>query len=307
VLNILGGAASLFVATVMYFTLFRTGPDMEGHGLAMLFVALYGLIGVLYLATGVGLLRLDPWARTLQIVLAGLLLLGIPCGTIIGILILVYLLKPEVKTLFSGIPPQRLPPEHVAQVERLSQGSAAMVAIVAVVLIVGGIIFAGIVAAIAIPSFLRARVAANESAAIGDLRTVVSAQASYSTANNGYPDQMECLAQPSQCIPAYPPDGPVFLDFSLLATERRGYEFRFVPGPPAPGDIARRGQVSPSSLDGWAYVALPVTPGETGVRSFCADMSGTLCYVPDGSPPDVSSGACPISGESAPASCIPVN
>ena len=47
----------------------------------------------------------------------------------------------------------------------------------------------GIIAAIAIPSLLRARVSANESATIGDIRTVISAQAAYQSANGGWYDE----------------------------------------------------------------------------------------------------------------------
>ncbi|MFN0120606.1 MAG: prepilin-type N-terminal cleavage/methylation domain-containing protein [Blastocatellia bacterium] len=44
----------------------------------------------------------------------------------------------------------------------------------------------GIIAAIAIPNLLNARQSANESAAIGTLRTIASAQSSYVSANNDY-------------------------------------------------------------------------------------------------------------------------
>ena len=71
--------------------------------------------------------------------------------------------------------------------------------------------------------------------------------------------------------------------------------------------MLQRGQVSPTSLGGWAYVAVPIQPGQTGVRSFCADMSGQLCDVPDGSAPDASSGACPVSPERTPGGCVPNN
>ena len=304
VLNILGGVTLLGVAAITV-ALLGTGPEMEGLGVAAVLFAAYALVALLQLATGVGLLRLDPWARTLQIVLAGIGLLGVPCGTIVSILVLVYMLKPEVKTLFSGVSPQRLPPEQVARVEQLSQGSGAVVAIVAVVVIVGGVVFAGIVAAIAIPSLLRARVAANESAAIGDLRTVVSAQTSYSMANQGFPDQLECLARPAQCIPGLAATSPVFLEEGFLTPRRRGYEFRLVPGPPPGPEVTQRGQVSPTSIGSWAYVAVPIQPGQTGVRSFCADVSGVVCYVPDGSPPSAGNGACPVSDGSTRGGCIP--
>src|SRR5262245_7054409 len=52
----------------------------------------------------------------------------------------------------------------------------------------------GIIAAIAIPSLLRARVSANEAATIGDTRTVISSQAAYASANAGFYDKaLSCL------------------------------------------------------------------------------------------------------------------
>src|SRR5689334_8779180 len=75
----------------------------------------------------------------------------------------------------------------------------------------------GIIAAIAIPSLLRARVASNEAGAIGDLRTVVSAQAAYASANSGYYEtNFDCLVNPTgACIPSYPVGAPTFLDSQL--------------------------------------------------------------------------------------------
>ena len=70
----------------------------------------------------------------------------------------------------------------------------------------------GIIAAIAIPSLLRARVSANESATIGDIRTVISAEAAYQSANSGFYDRLTCLATPAGCIPGYPATAPTFLD-----------------------------------------------------------------------------------------------
>ena len=43
-----------------------------------------------------------------------------------------------------------------------------------------------IIAAIAIPALLRSRLSANESATVGDVRTVLSAQAAYHSANGGF-------------------------------------------------------------------------------------------------------------------------
>jgi type IV pilus assembly protein PilA len=296
VLNLLAGTFVLLGGAAMAFVLFAAGTPAapaENRAVVAVLLAAYAIIGSLQIATGVGLLRLQPWGRTLQIIGATLGLLGIPCGTIISIVILIYMLKPEVRTLFSGVSPRRLPPEEVARVEALSQGSAVAVVIGVVVVGIMAVAMIGIVAAIAIPSLLRARVSANEAATIGDLRTVVSAQAAYSSANNGFPDRLECLAAPTTCIPGYSAGSPVFLDPALLASPRHGYRFQFVPGPQVQDEIRQQGQVSPSSLQGWACLAVPVQPGQTGVRAFCAEMSGVICMSPSGALSEVTDGTCP--------------
>jgi type II secretory pathway pseudopilin PulG len=292
VLNVVGGVFALAAAAFM--AIGGLSSMKEGGAVMAVFGAVYGVVGIVQTATGVGLLGLKPWARSLQIGLAVIGLLGIPCGTIIGILILVYMLKPEVKLLFSGASPQELAPEEREMVERLGQSSGAMVALVAVLVALVGIAVVGIIAAIAIPSLLRARVSANEAATVGDLRTMVSAQAAYASANAGFPDKLECLARPVDCIPGYPPAAPTFLDASLTASDvRHGYRFRFVPGAPAGAEVRSQGKASPSSLTGWTYVAEPVNVNQTGVRAFCAEPSGIICSDLDGHLGAVVAGTCP--------------
>src|SRR5689334_13847726 len=92
----------------------------------------------------------------------------------------------------------------------------------------------GIIAAIAIPSLLRARVAANESATLGDIRTLISAQAAYQSANSGlYDGALTCLCQPSNaaCIPSYPANAPTYLDSQLaVQLSKSGYNRSFQAG-----------------------------------------------------------------------------
>ena len=149
---------------------------------------------------------------------------------------------------------------------------------------------AGIVAAIAIPSLLRARISANEAQAIGDVRTVISAEAAYQSANGGYYGPPECLARPVECIPSY--GGPTFLDSALAtATVKNGYRRTFYPGPvPAAG--ANGSAPPPRALETWSYVATPMQSGQTGTRSFCGDASGRVCAVRSGTI-DASGGECP--------------
>src|SRR5262245_45678021 len=92
----------------------------------------------------------------------------------------------------------------------------------------------GIIAAIAIPSLLRARVSANEAATIGDIRTVISAQAAYQSANGGfYTGNPLCLNDAVPCIPNYPASAPTFLDSQLANTlPKSGYNRTVENGPP---------------------------------------------------------------------------
>jgi type IV pilus assembly protein PilA len=145
----------------------------------------------------------------------------------------------------------------------------------------------GIIAAIAIPSLLRARVSANESGTIGDIRTVISAQAAYQSVTGAY-GTLECLNQPSACRPGY--TGPTFIDSPLLLPVKSGYRRTFHPGLPVqPGDG------SPAGLASFAYVAVPERAGQTGVRGFCGGTDGIICYTADGRAPEVVDGACQLS------------
>ena len=142
----------------------------------------------------------------------------------------------------------------------------------------------GIIAAIAIPSLLRARVSANESATLGDIRTLISAQAAYQSANAGYYDRnLSCLTLPSApaCIPSYPSVAPTFLDSQLASTQSKsGYVRVFLGSAAIP--VQTPAVYSVSSAAVYRYDATPVTLGHTGVRGFGADSSGRICFTPDG-------------------------
>jgi type IV pilus assembly protein PilA len=150
----------------------------------------------------------------------------------------------------------------------------------------------GITAAIAIPSLLRARVSANEAATIGDIRTVISAESAYQSANCGSYGRLQCLSSPrgAGCIADYPPGAPTFLDSSLTgATVKSGYQRTFHPGAAvAPGQGS-----GCTGLESFAYTAEPATQGKTGVRGFCGDASGRICFTADGGAPSVTNGRCP--------------
>jgi prepilin-type N-terminal cleavage/methylation domain-containing protein len=151
----------------------------------------------------------------------------------------------------------------------------------------------GIIAAIAIPSLLRARVSANESATIGDIRTVISAEAAYQSANGGWYDKITCLSGPSACIPNYPATAPTFVDSAIASqSSKSGYARSFETGA-APQGI-NTAISSSSSISAYAYLTSPVTNGQTGVRGFGGDASGVLCFTSNGTIPTTTNAALQI-------------
>jgi type IV pilus assembly protein PilA len=157
----------------------------------------------------------------------------------------------------------------------------------------------GIIAAIAIPSLMRARVSANESVAIGDLRTVISAQAAYASANGGFYDTLECLGNPYEsCVPNYPTTAPKFLGPEIAgASVKSGYVRTFHPGSQPQLTAQQAAAVSPTSMESYAYVAVPEQPQASGVRAFCGDQTGRICVFSDGKAPVITQGNCPVDCE----------
>ena len=161
----------------------------------------------------------------------------------------------------------------------------------------------GIIAAIAIPNLLRARISANEAQAIGDTRTVMSANAAYAASNCGYfASALVCMTNEvggpiSACIPGYPAQAPQFLAADLgrvTPYNKAGYSRDYpVSNVLAPGvDPA---SCDPGSLLDYCYVAGPSQIGGSGVRSFLGAPAGGIyqngtgvmmaCPAPAGSTP----------------------
>lgn len=113
------------------------------------------------------------------------------------------------------------------------------------------VIIIAIIAAIAIPSLLASRRAANEASAIAGLRTIHGAQATYlATAGTGaYSPTLAALGTAN------------VVDDDLAAGTRNGYTFSFP-------------QAGTATLH--CAAAAPTTPGSTGVRYFGVNQDGVI-------------------------------
>lgn len=251
-------------------------------------VAYLVLVGA-HVAVGIGLLRMRNWARIGQIVLSSIGLIGFPCGTILSIFILVYMLKPGIRILFSGKQGE-LTPEEAAQVGEALRSKAALWALGAVVGLLVLVFFIGMVAAVAIPSLLRARVAANETTAIGHLRALIDAETSFASMSGGAYGAPPCLQAPASCVTGLAPGPSLLPDSVVFDTAASGYVLSFHPGPPPFGQEEGGGLHR-----SYAVTALPAS-AQGGVRHYCADDRGVVYVVPQGAGAPAG-GRCPDSGD----------
>ena len=81
---------------------------------------------------------------------------------------------------------------------------------------------------------------------------------------------------------------------------KSGYERHFIAGPRAAKGL------SPSAMSSFAYLAVPVEPGTTGIRGFCGDSEGAICTTADGRMPQVANGRCVTTKQDPKAACSPL-
>ncbi len=121
-----------------------------------------------------------------------------------------------------------------------------------------------VIAAIAIPNLLRARISANEASAISSLRNITTGNVVYSTTYNiGYAAQLSYLGG-AGAIPTA--TNSLLLDPNLTAGSKSGYTYIYAAGPVNAVGI----------IDSYVLQANPIVPNTTGVRYFFVDESGVI-------------------------------
>jgi type IV pilus assembly protein PilA len=116
-----------------------------------------------------------------------------------------------------------------------------------------------VIAAIAIPNFLRARTTANEAQAVTSIHAINTSEIEYTAMNPtiGY----------SASLIAIGPTGSGYIDAVLASGTKGGYIIAYVPTPGVP------------STD-YKVNADPIVRGVTGMRSFFSDASNVTRYDP---------------------------
>ncbi len=128
-----------------------------------------------------------------------------------------------------------------------------------------------IIAAIAIPNLLRSRIAANEAAAVQDMRGIITAEAAYSTTYGiGYSATLANLGAAGGGGPATSANADL-VESDLAAGIKSGYSFTYVPSPPAAGS---------GIIYDYALNTAPLVPGSTGQRFFYTDQTGVIRFNP---------------------------
>ena len=139
----------------------------------------------------------------------------------------------------------------------------------------------GIIAAIAIPGLLRARMAGNEASAIGSVRAVNSAEAAFSSAGTGTPYAILLARLAGGC--AAGSQGFISPDIAADPSVKSGYTLTLaITGG---GGVQGTGCDGVAGSSGYYVTAVPVTVGTSGQRAFASNTTATIRLNVNGTAP----------------------
>ena len=123
-----------------------------------------------------------------------------------------------------------------------------------------------VIAAIAIPNFIRSKMAANEAAAVSGIRSITTAEHAYAQTypDLGYTCTLSDLGPPAAGQP-YTSTAAGILDPVIAAGTKSGYSFALI-------------NCSGTPKSSYTSSAVPMQLGQTGQRSFCSESSGLIYF-----------------------------
>ena len=142
----------------------------------------------------------------------------------------------------------------------------------------------GIIAAIAVPGLLRARIAGNESSAIGSLRAINSAQADFNGLNRGYAVDLPHLATtcaPQITIPFISSD--IGEMGGATTVTKSGYDVTLTASVDPAAAVGPADACGTDTQTAYYATAVPETLNTTGNRAFATDTAMALWQDMDGS------------------------
>ena len=127
-----------------------------------------------------------------------------------------------------------------------------------------------ILSAIAIPNFIRSKIAANESSAVASLRTINTGEVAYENTYPGTFGELSSLGPGAVTCGTPSSTNACLIDNQLAnatsaATAKSGYIFTVTTGAAT-----------------YSSEAEPATAGSTGTRGFCSDQNLVLYFVASG-------------------------
>ena len=131
-----------------------------------------------------------------------------------------------------------------------------------------------IIAAIAIPNLLRSRIAANESSAVGSLRSINTAQVTYASTYpaQGFSDTLAKLGPPAAGVAVSSAAAGTIdavLGCAAMPCAKSGYNVSI-------------SNANATPRTSYASAAVPITVGQSGQRAFCSSSDGVIHFDPTG-------------------------
>src|SRR5579871_1950724 len=127
----------------------------------------------------------------------------------------------------------------------------------------------GIIAAIAVPGLLRARMSGNEASAIGSMRAINTSQQNYSQQCNGYSPSLTELRVAGNFLSPDLTSAAAVAKSGFNVTMVQAAAGAAIPAPPAG---------CTGTTTNYYATARPLSFGSTGTRSFATTEQGTIFY-----------------------------